>query len=53
MVNCPSSYGSNSHTIDFACDHDYLNFKPKILNIGVGYGSLFEYINICMVGVLS
>lgn len=53
MVNCLSSNGPNILTIYFASDHHYLNFKPKILNMDVGYGSLFEYANICMVGVLS
>ena len=52
MVNYLSSNGPIIPTIYFAPDHRDLNFKPQMLNIDVGYGSLLEYANICMVGVL-
>lgn len=52
MVNCLSLNDSNIPTIDFASYHHYLNFKPKILRVDVGYGSLFEYASVWRVDVL-
>lgn len=52
MVNCLSLNESNIPTIDFACYHHCLNFKPKILSVDVGYSSLFEYTSVWRVDVL-
>ena len=51
-VYCLLLHDSNISTIDFASYSHYLNFKPKILGMDVGYGSSSEYASVWKVGVL-